>query len=201
MAERRTTSTTSTTTTITIETTSTTGAALTGHQSAEPDLGVLAAQVLFSVQRELFTALAEQGFDDIQPRAGAVLAYLRADGIRASELARVSGQHKQVIGTLVDDLERLGYVERRPDPADRRAKLVCPTERGLLQMAAATAIMRAIEERHAEALGKQEYAAFKTTLHRVAGLQHEAQRDRRGGSQGGSQGAGTRTGHPSGEGN
>ncbi|MFF3656118.1 hypothetical protein [Streptomyces olivochromogenes] len=80
------------------------------YQAAEPDLGVLAAQVLFSVQRELFTALAEQGFDDIQPRADAVLAHLRADGIRASELARVSGRHKQVIGSLVDDLERLGYV-------------------------------------------------------------------------------------------
>ncbi|MFJ5972756.1 MarR family winged helix-turn-helix transcriptional regulator [Streptomyces sp. NPDC093060] len=147
---------------------------MTGHQTAEPDLGVLAARILFSVQRELFAALAGQGFDDIQPRTGAVLAHLRADGIRASELARASGQHKQVIGTLVDDLERLGYVERRPDPADRRAKLILPTERGLLQMEAAASIMRAIEERHAQALGEPEYAAFKTALHRVADLQREA---------------------------
>ncbi|GAB2451697.1 hypothetical protein GCM10027162_55970 [Streptomyces incanus] len=138
---------------------------------------MLAARVLFSVQRELFTALAAQGFDDIRPRAGAVLAYLRADGIRASELARASGQHKQVIGSLIDDLERLGYVERKPDPADRRAKLIYPTERGLLQMEAAASIMRTIEERHAKALGKQEYATFKTALHRVADLQHEAQHD------------------------
>jgi Transcriptional regulators len=152
---------------------------LSEHRTADPDLGVLAAQVLFSVQRELFTALAEQGFDDIQPRAGAVLAYLRADGIRASELARVSGQHKQVIGSLVDDLERLGYVERKPDPGDRRAKLICPTERGLFQMEAAASIMRAIEERHAKALGRQEYAAFKTALHRVADLQREIQPDSR----------------------
>lgn len=152
---------------------------LSEHQAADPDLGVLAAQVLFSVQRELFTALAEQGFDDIQPRAGAVLAYLRADGVRASELARVSGQHKQVIGSLVDDLERLGYVERKPDPGDRRAKLICPTERGLFQMEAAVSIMRAIEERHAKALGRQEYAAFKTALRRVADLQREIQPDSR----------------------
>ncbi|MFI9047145.1 MarR family winged helix-turn-helix transcriptional regulator [Streptomyces sp. NPDC053427] len=141
-----------------------------GHQAAEPDLGVLAARILFSVQRELFTELAKQGFDDIRPRAGAVLAHLRADGIRASELARASGQHKQVIGSLIDDLERLGYVDRKPDPADRRAKLVCPTERGLLQMEAAASIMRTIEERHAKALGKQEYAALKAALQRVADL-------------------------------
>jgi DNA-binding MarR family transcriptional regulator len=150
------------------------GEALTGYQPAEPDIGVLTAQVLSSVQRELFTALAEQGFDDIAPRAGAVLAHLRSDGIRASELSRVSGQHKQVIGNLIDDLERLDYVERRPDPADRRAKLIYPTERGRLQMTAAAAIMRTIEERHAKALGKQEYAAVKTALHRVAELQRQA---------------------------
>ncbi|MCX5112308.1 MarR family transcriptional regulator [Streptomyces sp. NBC_00378] len=161
---------------------------MTGHQNTDPDLGVLAAQVLFSVQRELFTALTEQGFDDIQPRTGAVLAYLRTDGIRASELARASGQHKQVIGTVVDDLERLGYVERKSDPADRRAKLIHPTERGLLQMEAATSIMRTIEERHAKALGKREYAAFKTALQRVAALQHETEH--------GSQGTGTRTVRP-----
>ncbi|MGW6236494.1 MarR family winged helix-turn-helix transcriptional regulator [Streptomyces sp. NPDC055094] len=153
---------------------------MTGRQAKEPDLGVLAARVLFSVQRELFTMLAEQGFDDIQPRAGAVLAHLRSDGIRASELARTSGQHKQVIGTLIDDLERLGYVERRPDPADRRAKLIHPTERGLLQMEAATSIMRTIEERHARALGTQEYSAFKATLRRVAALQPETERGGRG---------------------
>ncbi|PVE10018.1 MarR family winged helix-turn-helix transcriptional regulator [Streptomyces scopuliridis] len=102
-----------------------------------------------------------------------MLAYLRADGIRASELSRLSGQHKQIIGTLIDDLERLGYVERRPDPADRRAKLICPTDRGLLQMRAAASIMRAIEERHAQALGEPEYTAFKTALHQVADLQRE----------------------------
>ncbi|WP_245883477.1 MarR family winged helix-turn-helix transcriptional regulator [Streptomyces hyaluromycini] len=147
---------------------------MTGHPATQPDLGVLAARILMSVQRELFTALAEQGFDDIAPRAGAVLAHLRADGIRASELARASGQHKQVVGSLVDDLEHLGYVERRPDPADRRAKLVCPTERGLLQMAAAAAIMRSIEERHARALGEREYAAFKAALRSVAELPPES---------------------------
>ncbi|WP_274918726.1 MarR family winged helix-turn-helix transcriptional regulator [Streptomyces sp. WZ-12] len=145
---------------------------MTRNQTTEPDLGVLAAQVLISVQRELFAELAEQGFDDIQPRAGAVLAHLRPDGVRASELALASGRHKQVIGSLVDDLERLGYVERRPDPADRRAKLVHPTERGLLQMETAAAIMRTIEARHAKAMGRREYATFKSALRRVAGLPH-----------------------------
>ncbi|MFE3068485.1 MarR family winged helix-turn-helix transcriptional regulator [Streptomyces sp. NPDC059247] len=156
---------------------------MTGHRQpdpeAGPDLGVLSARILFSVQRELFATLAERGFDDILPRSGAVLAHLRPEGIRASELARLSGQHKQVVGTLVDDLERLGYVERAPDPADRRAKLVRPTERGLLQMETATAIMRAIEERHAKTLGEEAYSAFKDALGQVARAQSAAARELR----------------------
>jgi DNA-binding MarR family transcriptional regulator len=125
---------------------------------------MLAGRLLFAVQGELFRALAELGFDDLHPRHGAVLAYLEVDGIRATDLSRLSGQHKQVIGTILDELETLGYVERRPDPADRRAKLVCPTERGLAQMTAADKVMTAMQERHVRRLGREKYAEFKTTF-------------------------------------
>lgn len=57
---------------------------------SNPDLGVLAGQLLFAVQRELFSTLAELGFDDLHPRHGAVLAYLEEDGVRATELSRLS---------------------------------------------------------------------------------------------------------------
>lgn len=130
----------------------------------DPDLGVLAGRLLFAVQEELFAKLAAEGFDDLHPRHGAVLAYIDKDGVRATELSRLSGQHKQVIGKLVDELEELGYVERRPDPADRRAKLVCPTERGLAEMRAGGRIMAAMQERHARRLGRDTYALFKSAL-------------------------------------
>jgi DNA-binding MarR family transcriptional regulator len=79
-------------------------------------------------------------------------------------LSRRSGQHKQVVGTVVDELEALGYVERHPDPDDRRAKLVCPTEKGVDQMRAADQIMAAISERHARRIGRETFAQFKAVL-------------------------------------
>lgn len=139
------------------------------------DLGVLAGRLLFSVQGELFRRLHREGFDDIAPRHGAVLAYLRADGIRATELARLSGQHKQVVGKNVDELEALGYVERRPDPVDRRAKLLVPTERGLREMRRADAIMAEIGERHRHRLGPEAYAIFLENLRSVVEHQREAE--------------------------
>ena len=143
------------------------------RQQWNPDLGVLACQLTFSLQEELFARLAAKGYDDLHPRHWAVLAYLDEDGIRATELARFSGRHKQIVGRLVDELEELGYVERRPDPADRRAKLVVPTERGLDQMRLGDEIVAGIEARHAKATGGRNYAEFRDVLRGVVARSRE----------------------------
>ena len=144
------------------------------RQEWNPDLGVLASQLLLSLQDELFARLADAGYADLHPRHGAVLAYLDEDGIRATELARLSGRHKQVVGRIVDELEQLGYVERRPDPKDRRAKLIFPTERGLDQILREDEIVADIEARHAKAVGGRNYAAFRDALRGVVARRGEA---------------------------
>jgi DNA-binding MarR family transcriptional regulator len=143
------------------------------RQQWNPDLGVLASQLLFSLQDELFARLAQAGYDDLHPRHGSVLAYLDEDGIRATELARLSGRHKQIVGRIVDELEELGYVERRPDPADRRAKLIFPTERGLAQIRRGDEIVADIESRHADTVGRRSYAEFRDALRGVVARERE----------------------------
>jgi DNA-binding MarR family transcriptional regulator len=49
------------------------------------------------------------------------------DGSRLAELAQVT---KQTAGALVDQLEAAGHVERRPDPSDKGARLVCISDLG-----------------------------------------------------------------------
>jgi DNA-binding MarR family transcriptional regulator len=137
------------------------------RQELNPDLGVLAGQLLFSLQDELFARLASGGYEDLHPRHWAVLAYMDEDGVRATELARLSGRHKQVVGRLVDELEELGYVESRPDREDRRAKLVVPTQRGLAQLRLGDEIVAEIEARHAATIGGRNYAAFRDVLRGV----------------------------------
>src|SRR6187401_2052587 len=134
------------------------------RQELSPDLGVLATQLTFSLQEEFFARLAVAGYDDLHPRHWAVLAYLDEDGVRATELARLAGTHKQIVGRLVDELEELGYVARRPDPADRRAKLIVPTARGLEQLQRGDEIVVDIEARHAQAIGARDYARFRDVL-------------------------------------
>ncbi|MEV4107919.1 MarR family winged helix-turn-helix transcriptional regulator [Nonomuraea sp. NPDC049695] len=142
----------------------------------EPDLGILSSRTLFGLQHELFETLAEQGHPRLRPRHGAVMAYLDEEGSRATDLAAQSGQHKQVIGTLVDELVELGYVERQPDPADRRAKLIVPTEKGRDHMVKSDAVIAAMEAEHASAVGEEAYTEFKRVFKLVAERQAGAGR-------------------------
>ncbi|NVI91803.1 MarR family transcriptional regulator [Actinomadura sp. BRA 177] len=132
---------------------------------------MLAGRLMRALQEELFERLAEQGHPDVRPRHGTVLAFLDAGGARATELSARSGQHKQIVGTIVDELTGLGYVRREPDPADRRAKRIVPTEHGLDEIAKARAILAAIEDRHRQTLGNEHYTAFKDAFERITRAQ------------------------------
>lgn len=60
-----------------------------------------------------------------------VLAFLsRDDGMPQTALAAELDVGKVALGALIDRLEMGGFVERQPDPADRRVKRVILTERG-----------------------------------------------------------------------
>jgi DNA-binding MarR family transcriptional regulator len=130
-------------------------------------LGILAARLLFAIQDELYARLEDAGHGQLTRLHGAVIAHLDEDGTRATELARRSGRHKQIIGRIVDELEALGYVERQPEPGDRRAKLVVPTKRGREVMRLSDEVILDIERRHAAALGTATYDDFKQTLRAV----------------------------------
>lgn len=134
---------------------------------------MLAARLLFDVQRDLFGRLRELGFDDVRPRHGAVLAYLDEAGVRPGELARQSGRRKQTIGAIIDDLERLGYICRRSDPQDRRASLIVPTDRGLAFMRVSDSIIGEIESRQAARIGTSAYNQLKRRLHSITSPEAE----------------------------
>lgn len=60
-------------------------------------------------------------------------------------IAQHLGIDRTVMTYLVDDLEQAGMVQRRPDPADRRARQVLLTDAGREVLAAATERIRAVE--------------------------------------------------------
>jgi DNA-binding MarR family transcriptional regulator len=79
---------------------------------------------------ELVQRLTAAGYPDLPAATHPVFENLDRDGTRLTELAARADMTHQSMGELVDTLEQRGYLERRPDPADGRARLVCLTSRG-----------------------------------------------------------------------
>jgi DNA-binding MarR family transcriptional regulator len=65
---------------------------------------------------------------------------------------------------LVDDLQRIGIVERRPDPSDGRAKLICLTDAGWEAMRTARRVIAEIEADYAQLVGPERFEAAAQTL-------------------------------------
>ena len=117
--------------------------------------------------QEVNTALRAAGFDDIRPPHANVFPFVPPEGIRVSEIARLAHVRKQTTAEAVEQLERLGYVERRPDPHDRRARLVFLTERGKAVRPVALATGRRVEQHWAELTSPGEVEALRNSLQRL----------------------------------
>ena len=102
-----------------------------------------------------------------KPSHSAVFAQIRPEGSRLTELARGANMTPQAMGELVDELEELGYLERRPDPTDRRAKLILLTDRGRACVAAGVATIQGIEERIEAILGARGHAELRRLLSKL----------------------------------
>jgi DNA-binding MarR family transcriptional regulator len=113
---------------------------------------------------ELHEGLAEAGYPDIRPAHGNVFGYIRKEGSRLTELAERAQLTKQTMGYLVDYLEERGYVEREPDPDDKRAKIVRLTDEGRELVGVAREIMGRIESRWAELLGEERMEQLRELL-------------------------------------
>jgi DNA-binding MarR family transcriptional regulator len=70
----------------------------------------------------------------------------------------------QALNYLLGQLERLGYLERRPDPDDLRSKRVVLTRRGISAISVIRDAVGEIETVWAQQLGAKRFAQLRTLL-------------------------------------
>jgi DNA-binding MarR family transcriptional regulator len=128
-----------------------------------PMVGLLevATEALFA---EFNQELAGAGFEDIRPTHGCAFRFIGPEGLRLTDLASLADITKQSAGEIVTDLERTGYVERIPDPIDKRAKLIRLTKRGEEAQRHGFTLLAEIEQRWAERYGVDTIAAVREGL-------------------------------------
>ncbi len=137
-------------------------------------IGQLLVRLLYRFRQETLVIAADRGYDDIRTPHVHIFANLRRKGIRLSELAARAQLSLATTSEFVSELENLGYLERRPDPSDGRAKLIVPTRRGLALFADARKQVLEIERDWAGLVGRARFdAACEVLQEMLDGLTYD----------------------------
>ena len=135
-----------------------------------PNIVVLLREAYTALNDQAIVRLAENGHAEVRPAHGNVFQHLDDTGTTVSRLAERAQMTKQAMAELVAHLEKHGYVERRPDPDDRRAKLVVPTDRGRDVLAIAQSVVPDVERQLVDLLGPRRAAQLRDDLDRIRSL-------------------------------
>ena len=130
-----------------------------------PGLLDIVSEAFFAEFRE---ELEESEFGDIRPTHGCVFRYVQGDGLRLTDIAERAKLAKQSVGEIVDDLVERGYAQRIPDPEDRRAKLICLTEKGEAAQAHGRRLFDKVEKRWAQRYGVERIAGLRELMEEIA---------------------------------
>jgi DNA-binding MarR family transcriptional regulator len=136
----------------------------TSARNAPENLAILLREPFRAGTEVLHRRFAERGHPEIRPPHGNVMQFLDDGGTRVSVLAERAQMTKQAMAELVAHLEQRGYVERVPDPVDRRAKLVRATPRGKQLYAIAREVVAEIEAEWTRRLGKAKMRQLRELL-------------------------------------
>jgi len=129
-----------------------------------PLIGALLRTPWEAVQRRMLERLHERGFADLDAAHLNVFQYPGPQGARPSELATRLRISKQALNYLLGELERLDYLERRPDPDDLRSKRVVLTRRGTSAVRVIREAVSEVEEAWAQQLGPKRFAQLRNLL-------------------------------------
>ena len=140
-----------------------------------PMIGALLRFPWEAVQEHMLRRLHENGFADFDASYLIVAQYPGPQGERPSDLAARLRISKQALNHLLGQLEHRGYLERQPDPDDKRSKRIVLTPRGA---EAATTIREAVaemEEIWTRQLGLKRFNQLRTLLRALGELDQPIQ--------------------------
>jgi DNA-binding MarR family transcriptional regulator len=113
----------------------------------------------------IYRAVSEAGTTDMRPAHGNPMEMLSIqDGLRLTDIAARAGMAPQSMGEIVDDLAAKGYLARREDPSDRRAKRIYLTPKGHETAQASRIAVLEVERQISETLGADTYQEMRRNL-------------------------------------
>src|SRR5262245_32472839 len=134
------------------------------EEQPPPLIGALLRMPWDAVQRRMLERLHERGFDDLDAAHLNVFQYPGPQGARPSDLAARLRISKQALNYLLRELERLDYLERRPDPDDLRSKRIALTPRGTAAIGVIREAVGEMETTWSQQLGAERFDQLRGLL-------------------------------------
>ena len=136
------------------------------HEGA-PLLGLLLRLASQRWGAEMDGILEELGVTGVTSAHARVIPFVPPEGASIQELAQRANVRKQTMTQSVDQLVASGYVERRPDPNDRRATIVRLTAKGRQLRPKSREAGARVERAWAAEVGSDELEALRAVLMRL----------------------------------
>lgn len=123
--------------------------------------------------------LAESGIDSFNGAQGRILYVLwQQDGITISSLSAKTSLANTTLTAMLDRMEMMGLIVRKPDPADRRSRLIALTEKARILQGDYANISQQMNERYYAGFTDEEIVVFEGYLQRVlSNLEREERKD------------------------
>jgi DNA-binding MarR family transcriptional regulator len=142
------------------------------------DLDSVATPTLMRAARGAYASsmraqLEAIGIDDLPRKGGFILAGIDATGGPRQDLPSDLGVSKQAVSQLIDTLVNRGYIERSPDPDDRRRIKLELTERGQLAVAAVYRGVETVDRKLHERVAPERVEAMRSALYALVGIKAE----------------------------
>ncbi len=120
------------------------------------------------LQHEVLRSLTDEfGHRGLRPSFGPLVNRVALAPRPMGELATALSVSPQACSQLVSAAARAGYVERRADPSDGRARVIALTDSGTRLVADAARVLRRIAADYAERIGADEMARFEDAAGRL----------------------------------
>lgn len=117
-------------------------------------------------EQDVLAVVGREGFPKIRMVHLNLLRNLDLRGTRLTELAERANITKQSMQELVDRVQALGYVERRPDPHDKRAKVVAFSTEGIRLLETLHKAVSYMERQMTEIIGRSAMRQVARSLHK-----------------------------------
>ncbi|MEJ5349420.1 MAG: MarR family transcriptional regulator [Desulfosoma sp.] len=134
---------------------------------ADDRLIFLLSRAHHKLQNHIKERLAAAGVRLTVAQAGILFLLKHFDGRTMTELSGALSTDNSAVTGLVDRLEKLGFIVRRPCPKDRRVYRIHITPEGIQEVNKAKDVIRAVNKEIKEGFSPEEIDVFRAVLNEI----------------------------------